>query len=43
MLGAGANHVTMTYWPELYFVWAAVSIAALFAALAGLLFGKPLS
>jgi hypothetical protein len=43
MLGPGANHISMTYWPELYLVWAAVSIAALLAALLGLLFGTPLS
>jgi hypothetical protein len=43
ILNPGANHITMTYWPELYLVWAAVSIVALLAALAGLLFGTPLS
>lgn len=43
MLGPGTNHISMTYWPELYLVWAAVSLAALLAALAGLRFGAPLS
>jgi hypothetical protein len=43
MLNPGANHVTMTYWPELFLVWAAISISGLLAALAGLPFGAPRS
>jgi len=41
MLAPGANHITMTYWPENFLVWTAISIVGLFAALAGLMFGKP--
>jgi hypothetical protein len=41
MLGPGANHITMTYWPEGFLVWTAISIAALLVTLAGLVFGGP--
>jgi hypothetical protein len=40
MLDPGANHITMTYWPEGFLVWTAISIAALLVALAGLIRGK---
>jgi hypothetical protein len=40
MLNPGANHITMTYWPEGFLLWTAISIAALLVALAGLLFGS---
>ena len=38
-LDPGANHVVMTYWPEGFLIWTAISIASLILALAGLLFG----
>ena len=40
MLNPGANHITMTYWPEGFWVWTAISLAALLVVLAGLIFGK---
>lgn len=39
MLNPGANHITMTYWPDGFLVWTAISIAGLLVALAGLIFG----
>jgi len=34
------NHVTMTYWPEGFLVWTAISAIGLLTALAGLFFGN---
>ena len=40
MLNPGVNHVTMTYWPEGFLVWTAISAIGLLTALAGLFFGN---
>ena len=40
MLSSGVNHIAMTYWPEGFLVWTAISAAGLLVALAGLIFGK---
>jgi hypothetical protein len=40
MLSSGVNHITMTYWPEGFLVWAAISAAGLLVALVGLIFVK---
>jgi hypothetical protein len=40
MLNPGANHITMTYWPEGFLVWTAISIAGLILAVVGLLFDE---
>jgi hypothetical protein len=37
MLESGANHVVMTYWPERFPVWAAISIVSLLFVIAGLI------
>jgi hypothetical protein len=36
MLSSGTNHITMTYWPEGFLVWTAISAAGLLVALVGL-------
>jgi hypothetical protein len=40
MLNPGVNHITMTYWPEGFLVWTAISAIGLLTALAGLFFGN---
>jgi hypothetical protein len=40
MLSSGVNHITMTYRPEGFVVWTAISAAGLLVALVGLMFGK---
>jgi hypothetical protein len=40
MLNPGANHITMTYWPEGFLGWTAISVAGLLVALTGVLFGR---
>ena len=39
MLNGGANHIVMTYWPERFLIWTAISAVSLVLALAGLIFG----
>jgi hypothetical protein len=41
LLNPGANHITMTYWPEGFAVWTAISVAGLLVALSGLILGNP--
>jgi len=41
ILDAGVNQIVMTYWPERYLFWAAISIASLLLATAGLILGGP--
>lgn len=38
LLNPGASHIVMTYWPEHYLVWAAISAVSLLVAVAGLFF-----
>jgi hypothetical protein len=40
MLNPGVNYITMTYWPEGFLVWTAISAIGLLTALAGLFFGN---
>ncbi|MCU1275109.1 MAG: hypothetical protein JWO48_2540 [Bryobacterales bacterium] len=37
LLESGANHVVMTYWPERFLAWAAISIVSLLFVIAGLM------
>ena len=37
-LHPGSNQIVMTYWPERFFVWAAISIVSLLIAIAGIVF-----
>jgi hypothetical protein len=38
MLNPGANHITMSYWPEGFWTWTAISVTGLVVALAGFIF-----
>ncbi len=40
MLNPGANHITMTYWPDGFLLWTAISIAGLILAVVGLMFDQ---
>jgi hypothetical protein len=39
MLDAGTNQIVMTYWPERYLLWAAISVVSLLLAIGGVIFG----
>jgi hypothetical protein len=41
LLNPSANHITMTYWPEGFAVWTAISVAGMLVALSGLILGNP--
>jgi hypothetical protein len=41
MLDGGVNQVVMTYWPERYLLWAAISIVSVLLTIAGLVLGGP--
>ncbi len=41
MLDAGVNQIVMTYWPERYLLWAAISVASALLAIAGIVVRGP--
>ena len=41
MLDGGVNRVVMTYWPERYLLWAAISVVSVLLAIGGLVFDGP--
>jgi hypothetical protein len=41
MLDGGVNQVVMTYWPEWYLLWAAISVLSLLLAIGGAVLGGP--
>ena len=41
MLDGGVNRIVMTYWPERYLLWAAISVVSALLAIAGLVLGGP--
>jgi hypothetical protein len=41
MLDGGVNRIVMTFWPERYLLWAAISVVSALLATAGLVIGGP--